>query len=188
MNEDPCICPECGSDEIYYERWAPEHPKGLYACQDCGWTISVDDCKERVIGVKQTGDSDCVAAVAAMATGTSMMEFKKFAGDVFGPYETVELLKYLLNHDYIGGFLMFDNAGKIEENVHDFAVSIPVKGHPAIITVKSERFPDKQHAVYWDGHRVWDPNQEVKTKRSLSSYEITEWMPIYKLQKQEDPS
>ena len=28
-------CPECGSDEIYFERFAPDHD-GKYVCQDCG--------------------------------------------------------------------------------------------------------------------------------------------------------
>ena len=31
-------CPECGSDETYYERFVPGKPKGVVACQDCGWT------------------------------------------------------------------------------------------------------------------------------------------------------
>lgn len=32
-------CPECGSDEIYFERFAPDH-NGEHVCQDCGQIIT----------------------------------------------------------------------------------------------------------------------------------------------------
>ncbi len=37
-------CPECGSDETYYERFVPGKPKGVVACQDCGWTRDPVPC------------------------------------------------------------------------------------------------------------------------------------------------
>ena len=38
------VCPECGSDEVYYENFRPQSQKNNpYGCGDCGWEGSRSD-------------------------------------------------------------------------------------------------------------------------------------------------
>ena len=39
LKYQPENCPECDSDEVYYERIAEKAE--IFACDDCGWEISV---------------------------------------------------------------------------------------------------------------------------------------------------
>ncbi len=52
---DVIRCPVCGSDEVYYERFAPEHPRGVWACQECGEILKKGEDpptkEERVIDI-----------------------------------------------------------------------------------------------------------------------------------------
>jgi transcription initiation factor TFIIIB Brf1 subunit/transcription initiation factor TFIIB len=38
----PDKCPNCSSEQVYYNRFVPDHPRGEYACDDCGWGIDAE--------------------------------------------------------------------------------------------------------------------------------------------------
>lgn len=132
------------------------------------------------------GSADCVAVVAAMATGTSIQEFRDFVGRSDGPYSDMELAKYLMSKDlYLGIF--FDNKETEHTLLKTNCLSIEFVplGRKAYITTKSERYPDLTHALYWDGEQVWDPNHLTSDGRCLSTYNIQEVWPILLIEKDE---
>lgn len=131
--------------------------------------------------VKQRkGSAVCVACVAAMATDTSVEEFKKFIRRKRGPFTDYHLYYYLLNKGYIVGVgLNFE-----EEDPADFhanstlQLEFNIRQFSAYVIVPSETRPGKVHAVYWDGRYIRDPNPKKKDKESVADYRILQWFPI----------
>lgn len=122
--------------------------------------------------MKQNDFISCVACVAAMATNTTVEDFEKFMGK-HGPYSDFEFEKYLMPHGYSMGF----GASVVVED-GEVVVRFSVNDFPAYVIVESERLNDIEHAVYWDGKKIIDPNPESKDGRSLESYKIISWFPI----------
>ena len=46
------------------------------------------------------------------------------------------------------------------------------KGQKAYVVVVSERYPDKTHAIYWDGYQIYDPSPSVKDGRDIKTYDV----------------
>jgi len=127
----------------------------------------------RTVGIKQERMSDCVPAVAAMATGTTLAEATgEMREHPDGGYDDLELLLYCARRGFLAGALQWDVDDRGGE-----AMLLPLN-HPAYVVVKSERLEGKLHAIYWDGKQVWDPNPDAKDGRPLSEYDKEIWWPI----------
>lgn len=119
--------------------------------------------KEITIPIKQEELSDCCAAVAAMLTGTTITEFK----EKFGPPPSLGYWNTQL----------FDYAEKYNLFISDWYEGKHFRGklrrgQKAYITVVSERYPDKSHAIFWDGFKIYDPHPSVKDGRDIKTYKV----------------
>lgn len=125
--------------------------------------------------IKQKPDSsDCVAATAAMVAGTNIGAFHRKLGISNGYYDD-QFFGYLRHYSFFPG-LKIDKKftiGRLRES--------GIMKYPALITVKSEEEKGELHAVYWSGKKAYDPSPKVKNGRSLESYKILYWCPIYKI-------
>ena len=127
--------------------------------------------------IKQGLNSDdCVACVAAMATGTSVEKFKGLM-EHEGPYTDFEFYCYLLGHGFIVG-IGFDSSGRKDFDPMEelMATEVELVGRPAYIVVTSEtrEEPGARHVIYWDGEKIFDPNPLAEDGRPMGSYVI--WM------------
>lgn len=132
---------------------------------------------------KQHDRSSCVACVAAMITRTSPEDFVRYVQalhpltPVKPPYSDIDLAKFLLEFEIIMGagapVLSKGQEGEIYAQLI-FDVSL----FPAYVSVKSERDPRFEHAVFWDGKKIWDPNPNVPDGRDPLSYAIVGWWPL----------
>lgn len=111
---------------------------------------------------KNSGESNCLAVVAGMATCDPLVinEFKQFASKIFNNngeegYGLRELSTFLFKKGII--------------------IDIDIMKTPAILIVSTLR-KDKLHAVYWTGTEIWDPDKE-EPKR-LQNYNVLSWLPI----------
>ena len=127
--------------------------------------ISDEYWKERlrIQPVKQEEKTDCCAAVAAMLTGTSIKDFKK----MFGPapkngYWNCNVLDYAEKHNIflVDWYEKKSYRGRLRKN------------QKAYVTVVSERYPEKTHAIYWDGNQIYDPHPEVEDGRDIRTYDV----------------
>lgn len=106
--------------------------------------------------IKQEEAFDCVAAVACMATNSSMEEFKNWAiRHPSGGYSQSTFNNWLKRF-------------KLELDFH-FSEERPKKREPAYVVVESEFVPGWTHALYWDGRQLFDPFG--KSGRRISEYD-----------------
>jgi len=143
---------------------------GCHFCQGTGRILSKEKWLKYVNNklatkpIKQEEKSDCCAAVAAMLTGSSSMElFKKH----YGPtpklgYWNVNLFDYA---EAFGWFIDRWYEGKY------FRGRLK-KGKRAYVVVVSERYPNKTHALYWDGYQIYDPSPLVENGRDIKTYDV----------------
>ena len=128
------------------------------------------------------GDKRCVSFTAAMATGTTPEEFERFVSGLPDPhrrseppYEDIHVYSYLLSLGYLCGL------GFVQPEQTDGVIRMQydVRSHPAYLVVQG---PSCEHAIYWDGNQIYDPNPDTKNGMDPSSYKINLWVPIYRLQ------
>lgn len=131
--------------------------------------------------MKQETMSDCVAAVAAMATGTTLEQVKaEIAECPEGGYSDLDFIAYCARHGVIaGGIAYAPDDELIADAVRDGYLKIYIH-QPAYAGCKSERLNGKDHALYWDGQKIWDPNPNSPDGRPLSDYRITFWWPLFR--------
>ena len=128
-----------------------------------------------------SGDKRCVSFVAAMATGTTPEEFERFVSEMKGygrsepPYEDIHVYSYLLSKGMLCGL------GFVEQQPKDgaFRLKYDVMDHPAYLVVEGH---GTDHAVYWDGCHIFDPDPTTRNGRSPTDYKIKLWVPIYKVE------
>jgi len=124
------------------------------------------------------GSHDCVAAVAAMATSTTIEKFKEFFGQK-DAYSDWEAYIYFMLHGYtLGVGVNIENG--VDPNKVVFRIDLDIIQFPAYIVVESETIEGATHAIYWDGE-IHDPNPDSPDGRSFSSYKIKKIMPISKV-------
>jgi len=127
---------------------------------------------------QKPGSHNCVAVVAAMATDSTPEEFEEFIGSS-PPYGDYDFYRFLLSKEYVVGVGV-----DIKENpIQDGTINLwfEITAYPALVVVKSETYKEKEHVIYWDGNRIYDPNPNVEDGRPLSDYEIHLWFPINKV-------
>lgn len=146
---------------------------------------------------QNSGDQDCVAVVAAMITGKTPQDFKAtIKGE--SPYSDMDFCKYLFGEGFICGFgigeeQLCDQIDVTDSNSEgqefllqqkelspEFKINIEfkLKDFPAYVVVESQSDPTKEHAIYWDGKQIYDPNPLVPNGMNLNKYKILRWFPI----------
>lgn len=124
------------------------------------------------------GDGRCAALVAALATKTPVEAFEAFVQSKFGvfrgPYLGLHVYSYLLNCGYLCGM----GLSKPQPEAGAVSIRYELKSHPAYVVVRGSGC---DHAVYWDGSRIWDPDPHTADGKPLSFYQIETWVPIYRL-------
>ncbi len=122
---------------------------------------------------------DCVAVVAAMATGTTLAQVKAEVDEhPEGGYSDIDFIAYCARHGIVAGAWQWAPDTKAAEQAMDMGGLLIRMDHPAYVGVRSERREGKGHAIYWDGKQVWDPNPDTSDGRPLSSYQIDLWWPL----------
>lgn len=130
--------------------------------------------------IKQAaGSKDCLACVAAMATQTTVEEFKAYYRKHNLPFEQdITLIRYLWDCGYmVGTFAPEDDLWTI-----DRSFGVLLLSGPAYITVESDseqvRNQGADHAVYWDGRRLHDPSP--CPRKRLGEYKVKSILGIVK--------
>jgi len=127
---------------------------------------------------QKKNSSYCVACVAAMATNTTVAEFREFLNKKKGPYNDFDFYKYLVSKHYAVGVGFTKNGIDLKDKTAKCIINL--SDYPAYVIVESQTKEKKLHAIYWDGKKVHDPNPAVKDGCELESYEIVNWFPITK--------
>lgn len=117
--------------------------------------------------------NDCVAAVAAMATGNNIQDFKRFYPKSNGKYSEWQFYKYLTECGYACG-MAIENPDFKTTMMFNFAFRL--KDHPCAMVVRL--LNGKTHMVYWDGIMIHDPRPKVSDGLPLSDYNIEKIIPI----------
>jgi len=127
---------------------------------------------KRTKRIIQPNDYSCLAACAAMAAGQDIQDVFKFCGhDGNGRgFSEIEICRYLIENNIVPGLYKIDNNGEKLENIYDICVY--VNNRPAIITVKSRRFKNVNHCIYWDGKKVYDPSPTSKSQEFIKNYKV----------------
>lgn len=129
---------------------------------------------------QEIGSKNCVAVVAAMAFSSTVLEFEQFAKrSEEGSFKDSDLIKFGISKGYyVGAGFDFPFANGVNNKivaVHD------INNSPAYLIVESESNPDKTHALYWDGQKIFDPNPLVNDGRPIKEYNVLGWYPIHKI-------
>lgn len=139
--------------------------------------------------VKQpAGSRLCGAAMVAMAVGESL----KYATDRMPAeihpedgqpwYRTRSVLAFLGQHGICCGMYLGPQNGLPYFEGCDLGDSVEIvvriAGHPAIVSVKSDTFPDGEHYVFWDGANIRDPNPKMPDVTARADYLIIDWTPL----------
>lgn len=123
------------------------------------------------------GSKNCMAVVATIAFHIPIEEFESYCNDDAGPYSINQFVRFGISRGYFTGFYCFSNP-----KVH-FGMIIEkfdIQTMPALAVVKSAYNEGEQHAVYWDGKNIIDPDPAIQGYRNPKDYEILEWYPILK--------
>jgi hypothetical protein len=94
---------------------------------------------------------------------------------------TKEAAIFLARHDLLFGMFMEFNPGLMKDGVpRQIDFHYRFADMPAIVTVKSERYHNWNHAVVWDNReRMFrDPHPSKGELTDPTEYVITEWWPI----------
>lgn len=130
--------------------------------------------------LKQMDDRSCLTTCLAMIV-EEPIEYVDAWFDGSNGHSADDAIIFLAHH---GIFLaMYAIPGDGNEYMtlggkEDLDFKMCIVGRPALVTVLSERFEGKLHAVLWDGEKVFDPSPLVIGPRSLDSYKIVEIWPL----------
>lgn len=146
-----------------------------------------------------SGSNMCVAVTAAMAFDSTPEKFMLFTDGV-PPYSDLDFVRYALKEGYICGFGIprdafvkkidvgdsgdkFDTLEVQRELTPESVIEIKfkLKDYPAYIVVEGANGSEMEHAIYWDGNQVFDPDPMIENGRPLSEYKILRYFPIMKL-------
>jgi len=132
--------------------------------------------------IQQKNSWSCLAACAAMLTGTKMADFEEWCGHDGSEHDPTsshpekrrgfffhEFAGYLAKHKMHCGLCWSSEVGKWDDCFHE--------GNLSLLSVASRTLPPpNQHVVIWTGEVVLDPREDKPTR--LDEYDIKEWWPI----------
>lgn len=147
---------------------------------------------------QNSGSLNCIEIVANMAAGASPGEFKLLMGGRSGPYSDHDFARFMFAKGYMitvgvpGESIqpMIDvSDSDVDELIPsgksvcagtEIFIKFKIGDFPAFIVVEAETDPEKEHAIYWDGQMIHDPNPMSRNNRPFSEYRIKRFYPIIK--------
>jgi hypothetical protein len=133
------------------------------------------------------GSGMCAVCVAAMATNTTTDQVYEFLNDgrTHGePIHDPELAMYLLKHGWLmgRGFQLADeeaDRGMKLSGPDKLTMFVPgILGQRAYLAVKSRNYEGVNHAVYWNGISVQDPDPGMPDETEITDYELVQVWPF----------
>lgn len=135
--------------------------------------------------LKQSTNKTCMQTCLAMIVGESVEYVIDWLANNNALHSEDGII-FLCHHGiYPSMYAEFKKGAKLEDE-DKIEFSIPLKDRPALITVKSERFKDKLHSVFWDGKKIHDPSPLVLKLRDINTYKIVEYWPLIMTQQHLD--
>jgi hypothetical protein len=132
---------------------------------------------------QEIGSKNCLAIVGCMITNTQVADFEKICGKCPDDgYHPLDLYKFLIRYDIVLGVGYNIENVKIGDNTDIIETEFNIRSMPAFVSVASDNYAGKKHAIYWDGKQIFDPNPLVEDGLPLSYYKIDTWFPIDKKQ------
>jgi hypothetical protein len=125
--------------------------------------------------IQQRTSSDCVLACIAMAAGAESWDQVWTQADADKVVESKGVSPFDYSDWGARAGLKFDYCS-IYDTMSQKIVKYLLKGQRAILSVESLNIDGGSHAVFWDGNRLWDPNEGVPGKlafRHLHSCHIS---------------
>lgn len=112
-----------------------------------------------------------------MAFGCSVEEFENYCAERYEKLSKRMFIEFGLHKGFITGFSVLQRPkimfNKIFASVQDYMLM------PALIIVESKYNKGIEHAIYWDGAMVLDPDPATEDGSPLKSYRIKEWFTIF---------
>ncbi len=113
---------------------------------------------------QEPGSKDCLACVAAMATDTPVLDYKRFCKrNELLISEDLAFVQYLWHCGFMDG-IYFGDDGVYSVVTIEQLEEINLLHGPAYLVVESAneevREQGASHAVYWDGKIIHDPNPD----------------------------
>jgi len=134
---------------------------------------------------QEKGSKDCLACVAAMATQTTVADFKKYIKENNLPFDSdITFIRYLLDNGYLVGTYFSTNGVSSDVKMSDLH-SVDLLRANSYIVVESKNARVKEqgasHAIYWDGEnkKIHDPSPEISEPK-IRDYKVIECMVIIK--------
>lgn len=161
--------------------------------------LFIDFLKRNIYGTKvikqRKNCLDCLPSVIAMITNkvADKVAFKHFIYKTTGNdgsegYKELDAFKFLLTKGYVVGAGFIDPQQSLSEDGTEIIAKVPTK-QIAILIVKNKQQKGGEknnastnHAVFWDGSAIHDPDFNVNGPQNLEDYQILTWWPIYNLQ------
>jgi len=138
---------------------------GFYLCRLCD-------------KMKQTKINSCAACVMAEIVGESEQYVLDWFKYYDPPFCDEDAILFLAHHGvYLSLYCKMSEPTRMDSD-EDITVALTFKKRAFYIIVKSERFEDKFHAIFWNGYKVIDSNPDSFDGRDLSEYEIVGFYPV----------
>jgi|GEM_PF-1640230 len=126
--------------------------------------------------MKQNYNSkNCLAIVAAMAF-EEMVEYVQlfFRSDEVTEASVSDFIEYAKSKGRYVGHIF--SRPKVYFN--KIIQAYDINNNPALVIVTSRYNAENQHALYWNGSKIMDPDPGVPDGKSFSEYNILAWLPI----------
>ena len=134
--------------------------------------------------IKQKSNNDCLAAVTAMIlkiTYEEALDILKKQNKEGPPFNDIDLILVALKKEIYIGILGIDYKGMKfsipNASIGKIGFEQEFWKNEYYIGVKSLNFPDKTHAIYFDGEILHDPSSNKRFK-DLGAYEVQAFYPI----------
>lgn len=121
----------------------------------------------------------CAVCCVAMATGSTTEDVYQFLNDgrVHGdPICSADEAMFLLSKGWLRGTGFIIPEGAIVNEFTDLALRLD--GMPAMLDVESRNVPGVEHAIFWDGQELRDPDPRVGETSGFSQYKILRIWPL----------
>jgi len=118
----------------------------------------------------------CVLAMITNTTEDYVFDFFKHYTDDISPNLSMPDAAIFLAHH---GIFLSSQINNINSKVIDskYVAIVAFDRNELLISVESEDLPGYEHAIYWDGHSIHDPNPNTK-KTKIEDYKVNFIYPL----------